>query len=284
MILSTRTKFLLARPAQRAILAGLQLRGLGPRLVTRRRGITWDLDLNEGIDFAIYVFGAFEPDTVAAYDRIVAPGATVLDIGANIGAHTLHLARLVRPGGRVIAVEPTRYAVGRLRENLALNPDFASRVTVVQAMLMGNTDVLLADSIPSSWPLQTPEGAHEKHLGVGMSTEGAGVTTADALVSQYGLTSVDLIKLDVDGYEVEVLRGARNILEKFGPPILFEHSPYNIAEKGYDPHEMLGILKDAGYRFGFSAKGSVELDHWQVPTVPDASGINLIARKTRDLR
>ena len=76
--------------------------------------------------------GAFEKRTVAAYSRLVRPGMTVIDIGANIGAHTLPLAKLVGPTGRVIAVEPTIWAVERLRANLDLNPPLRAIVDVHQ--------------------------------------------------------------------------------------------------------------------------------------------------------
>jgi FkbM family methyltransferase len=282
MILSTRAKIALARSAQRVVMAGLRLGGKGPVIVARRGGVNWRLDLREGIDFAICVLGAFEPGTVAAYRRMIKPGATVLDIGANIGAHTLPLARTVGPSGRVVAVEPTRYAFERLTDQLSLNPDLAPRVTTRQAMLMASQSTELVDAIPSSWPLSTPEGAHEHHLGVSKSTAGAAVTTADALVAELKLASVDFIKLDVDGYELEVLRGARGILNDHGPTILFEHSPYTLAEKGYEPNDMIALLRDAGYRFS-DLHGRAFGDGKDVPEVPVGAGINVIAARSKPI-
>src|SRR5687767_12418481 len=103
MVLSTRTKMFLARVAQGVVMAGLRIVGQGPEVIVRRGGLRWKLDLEEGIDFAIFIMGALEPSAVAAYRDLVRPGATVLDIGANIGAHTLPLAKAVGPTGRVLA-------------------------------------------------------------------------------------------------------------------------------------------------------------------------------------
>src|SRR4051812_28228986 len=170
MILSTKTKMLLARLAQRVVMIALRLRGKGPKVLARRGGIEWRLDFRGGIDFAIFLMGGFEPATTAVYRKLIRPGAMILDIGANIGAHTLPLARAAGPSGRVVAVEPTRYAFERLNDQLSLNPDICRRVTVLQAMLMSSPEIRLVAAIPSSWPLDTPEGAHEEHLGVDQST------------------------------------------------------------------------------------------------------------------
>lgn len=84
----------------------------------RRDGIHWDLDLSEGIDFAIFLLGGLELRTLRLYRRLVQPGDTVLDVGANIGAHALPLARLVGASGRVVAFEPTQFAFCKLQRNL----------------------------------------------------------------------------------------------------------------------------------------------------------------------
>jgi FkbM family methyltransferase len=279
MVLSTRTKMFLARVAQGVVMAGLRIVGQGPEVIVRRGGLRWKLDLEEGIDFAIFIMGALEPSAVAAYGDLVRPGATVLDIGANIGAHTLPLAKAVGPTGRVLAVEPTRYAFDRLSDQLALNLEIASRVIAVQSMLMGSLECELIESIPSSWPLISPEGAHRQHLGVPRSTEGARVTTVDALVAEQQIDSIQLIKLDVDGYELEVLRGAQQVLERFAPTILFEYAPYTLVEKGYAPQIMIELLLALGYRFT-DVRGKRFSDHGQsLPQVPVGAGINVIARR-----
>lgn len=279
MIISTRLKIGLARIPQRLVMLSRRARGLGPVVVARRRDITWRLDLREGIDFAIYIRGALDPAVLDAYRRLIPHGASVLDIGANIGAHTLPLAKAVGAAGRVIAVEPTRYAFERLQDELALNPDLGCRVTARQAMLMGSEQQPLVPAIPSSWPLATPEDAHYQHLGVEKSTEGAAVTTVDALLREARWDRLDLIKLDVDGYELDVLRGAHETLGRFGPTIVFEHAPYTLAEKGYDPDEMLALLREAGYRFSTLKGRQLQGDGVELPRLPAGASINVVAER-----
>jgi Protein-L-isoaspartate(D-aspartate) O-methyltransferase (PCMT) len=105
--LKTINKFALVRLAYRTLKSARGLVGLGDRCEVTRDGLRCDLDLSQAIDLTIFVLGRFEPSTVAAFRRYVKPGATVLDIGANIGVHTLQLARLVGPQGRVLSFEPT---------------------------------------------------------------------------------------------------------------------------------------------------------------------------------
>lgn len=279
LVIRTKTKIFLAGLVQRGVMAARRLAGLGPVLICRRGGLQWRIDLAEGIDFSIFLLGAFEPTTVAAYRDLVAPGATVIDIGANIGAHTLPLADLAGAKGRVIAVEPTRYAFERMTDNLSLNPGLAARVTPVQAMLLANPDREVAAALPSSWPLHGDREAHPEHGGVCKSTEGARALTLDDLVGSLGLERVDFIKLDVDGYELEVLRGARETLARFAPVILFEHSPYVLVEKGFDPEEMIGILRTAGYGF-YQLSGQPFGDGAaHLPDIAVGASINVLAKK-----
>jgi FkbM family methyltransferase len=259
------------------VMAARHAAGLGPIACCRRGALRWKLDLREGVDFAIFLLGSFEPDMVRAYRRLVPPGATVIDIGANIGAHTLPLAQCVGPNGRVIAVEPTLYAFQRLTENLALNPGLGKNVTLLQVMLMSSKEAPLAEAIEASWPLQATDAAHPEHLGVRKPTTGASVATLDEQVRRLGLERVDFLKLDVDGYEVEVLRGARDTLSRFRPTIFFEHAPYVVAEKGYDPNEIAAILAAAGYGIA-DIGGRARAPGCRLPDVATGASINLIAR------
>src|SRR4051812_5528651 len=132
----TKTKIALAGLAYRAVRLVRSAVSLPDKIQVGRRGVTWALDLNEGIDFSIFLLGSFEPSTVGTLQYLVRPGDVVLDIGANVGSHTLRLAQFVGTAGRVYAFEPTDYAFQKLQKNLTLNPLLAARVTAEQIMLM----------------------------------------------------------------------------------------------------------------------------------------------------
>lgn len=215
-------------------------------MTVNRRGSRWALDLSEGIDLSIYLLGSFEPGVVRSYERLVGTGATVVDVGANIGAHTLPLAKAAGASGRVIAFEPTAWAFDKLRANLDLNPGVARRVVAEQMALVGSTGAGVPSQIYSSWPLVGTAGVHPQHRGRLMSTGAARATTLDAYLEAAGIEWVDFIKLDVDGAEPEVLAGARVTVARSAPRIIMELAPY--IYDGTDGFErLLGLLDEYDY-------------------------------------
>lgn len=246
-LFNTRQKIALAKLAHRAVKLYRQIRGLPMRARFVRSRLNWELDLKEGIDFSIFLFGAFEPDAVRCYETRVPAGGVAIDIGANVGAHTLPLARAVGPSGRVFAFEPTVFAFEKLKANLALNPELQGRVQARQMLLGDTPGGAVPEAICSGWPLEAGENLHPEHLGEPHSTAGATSATLDEALA--GVDRVDFIKLDVDGHELSVLRGARGILERFHPPILIELCPHVCVEHGYPFSDLVEVLTNAGYRF-----------------------------------
>ena len=280
MRFSTRTKIALAGLAFGAVMAGRRLIGLGRRAEVRRMGLTWRLDLAEGIDFSIYLLGAFEPATVRACKRLVKPGATVLDIGANIGAHTLPLARLVGEHGQVIAFEPTRRAYEKLIANLVLNPALAPRTACYQLMLTDRRDAPAATALTASWPLFDAGEAIDDHGGRAWSTNGARATTLDAFCAEAGIARVDFIKMDVDGHEPTILRGAAAVLRRDRPIMLLELAPYALERVGSSLGAYVGLLADLGYRLHDQASGAAlpEDADRLAAMMPYDGGLNAVAR------
>lgn len=244
--LSTASKLLIARQLRRVVGAAIAARGGDISNVRcRRRGVRWSLDLNEGVQLALYL-GVYERDTVAALARLAAPGHTVIDIGANVGAQALPLAERIGPSGRLIAVEPTDSAMARLRANLDLNPALAERTVLVHRALGAAGDAP-AGAYYSKWPLAAQGQSHPVHQGVAERSS-APCSTLDDLVDELGLSRVDLIKLDVDGYELPVLRGASATLKGHHPTVVMEVCPYLLQERGERPTALTQALREHGYR------------------------------------
>lgn len=247
--MKTSSKIALARTLYHAVHAGRSLLGRTDRQVVERDGIAYDLDLSQGIDFAIYLANFYERGTRAALRRLVQPGSLVLDIGANIGAHTLTLAQSVGPNGRVLAFEPTDYAHGKLQRNLALNPELVKRVTAFHCFLTATDANPIPDAIYSAWPLAREPGLHAKHLGREMKTETAQARSVDSVLAELADQKVALVKFDVDGFECDVLKGARTLLSEARPIFVMELAPYVLDERGASLDELISFFVPRGYRF-----------------------------------
>lgn len=246
--ITTREKMAIARALQLPLLAARRLSGRGPEVDTRRRGIAWRLDLREGIDFSIWLRGRFEPSTIAAYRRELKPPATVIDVGANMGSHTLEFARAVGPQGRVLACEPTAHVFARLLANLEANPDLRPRVHADQVMLMAAPDAPLPPKLVSSWPLGTDPERDRTSWGRPYPTTGARVSTMDQWVAEQNVDRVDLVKIDVEGNECAVLDGASDVLSRDRPVFVCEVFPAALVAAGRTVDELLERFDLAGYR------------------------------------
>ena len=275
-MLSTSTKIRMAKGLSRAIRLGRRFAGLGSCTEVVRDGLRWHVDLYEGIDLAIYL-GMFETDSVSVIRRLLSPGSIVLDIGANIGAHTLPMARSVGSNGKVYAFEPTRFAFHKLQGNIALNADLKNRIALEQ-MMLGDSSTSLPDRIYSSWPLTHDSSLHERHGGRLMCTAGAKQSSVDEYVRQAGIRRLDLMKIDVDGYEGAVLRGAHTTLMNMRPSIIMEFAPYVLAESGASVEELCEILRQHRYHMYAASAGQllpVAVERLK-KSLPDGSGINVL--------
>lgn len=256
--------------------------GLEPELLAKRRLVTWAIDLREGIDLAIFL-GQYENEIFDAWSQYIRPGMIVIDVGANIGAHTLVLARLVGARGQVFAFEPTAYALARLVKNLELNPAIEHRVKVQRTMLLDHASGTVPQYIFSRWPLEEGDKKlHPAHKGMLCETVGADATTLDDFVAAAALDRIDVIKLDVDGYETTVLQGAIRVLRTLRPVLVMELSPHQLRDHGTTVSQLLAILKDADYSME-SLRGSrpLPMDETQLlRLIPDGASINVILRPT----
>ena len=247
--MKTANKIAIARALHRLVRFGRGIAGRPDKGIFSRRDVVYELDLAQGIDFAIYLGGMFERSTAVALARLTEPSSLVLDIGANIGAHTLHLASLVGPQGRVMAFEPTDFAFRKLRRNLDLNPSLASRVEAFHCFLTASDGGSVPGAIYSSWPLAVESGLHAKHLGREMRTEQARARSLDSVLSECAGRKVQLVKLDVDGFECDVLRGATSMLRDMRPIFVMELAPYVLEERGASLDQLVSYFIPNGYAF-----------------------------------
>ena len=282
MNISTKAKIYLASIINKPIvLIFNRLFGTSIRKV-KRRGILWELDLVEGIDFSIFIFGLFEKETSKAIKRLVGINNIVIDIGANIGAHTLPVAKIVEKNGKVYAIEPTNYAYRKLTNNLLLNKYISGNVQADQVILTSDGSKERIKGLYSSWPLldaHKNSKRHSVHQGVLRSVDGAKEMTLDDYISVNNIISLDLIKLDVDGNELDVLSGAGNVLKKMKPVIIMELAPEQYDNQS-DFIKVVEMLTSFGYKYySLNEKIQYPSDPYAlIKNIPKNGSINVVAR------
>src|SRR6266508_2180621 len=130
----TRSKIFLAKMLYRITVIFF---GRTPRVITRN-GIRYEVDLSEGFDLSLFLFGGFQKHVTRNTYLRLPQDAVIVDVGANFGLMSLPFSQAA-PQGLVYAFEPTHYALGKLRRNLDLNPKLAARIRVVNAFVSASS-------------------------------------------------------------------------------------------------------------------------------------------------
>ena len=162
--------------------------------------------------------GRYDPVTFGLIGRLVRPGDWCLDIGANVGAVTFALAKKVGVGGRVFAFEPGGLTFQRLSANLALNPGLAQVVQPEKLGLGEKEDVLFWNEDPKVPGNAGFLGARSQQR----DGEACRITTVDRFFAQHPPEHIDFAKIDVEGMELEVIRGGLETWKRYLPTLYYE--------------------------------------------------------------
>jgi FkbM family methyltransferase len=198
---------------------------------------------------ALELYGEFSHGEWALFAQMVKPGMTVVEVGANIGTHSVALARACFPG-TLYLFEPQQRVFQVLCANLALNG-----ITNAIAYPEACSDEAGMVVVP---PLDY--GGVHNFGGVSMQADAAGVpgtrvraTPLDSL----NLAACDVLKIDVEGFEVQVVRGAAETIAKFRPLLYVEN------DRTAHQQELISLIAGMGYRL-----------YWHTPTLVRPDNFN----------
>lgn len=198
-----------------------------------------------------------EQDLSHFIEDYVRPGDVCVDVGANVGAVTLQLAHQVGERGQIHAFEPGHVFFRRLQKNLALNPELEKRTCLYPLGLSETRGELF-------WE-EDPDFPGNAYL---FGEKGVPVSVArldDVLLPKLG--RLDFLKIDVEGMEFEVLKGAKALLEKFHPKIVLETlMDFEEYRKKTIRKQTLEWLSSLGYRFYGYQEGDIR--EVQYPYLP----------------
>jgi len=243
---------------------------------TLENGLRFECALSDSAGRILTVVGTIEAAEREFVRQTLNPGDVFFDVGANLGLFTLTAAQRVGPTGRVYAFEPSLREAQYLRRNLELNQ--LTNVTIVTQAVSdqcgtarfaiaadGGNNSLMKNDHPQQQIQQWQE---------------VEVTTLDTFIATHTVPRVDVMKIDVEGGEVNVLRGAAHLLNGSQPPtILCEFCDVTAAgfnSSGY-------ALYDTFVSFGYQLFALPESDQAELTPAPRQERYdyeNLVGRKT----
>jgi FkbM family methyltransferase len=182
---------------------------------------------------------SYEPEAWHQIMSLLKPDSVVVDVGAYIGLYTVAIARRMGPAGKVIAFEPDPDSFAALKAHVQLNR-VSDHVELIQAA---------AGAESGTVPFEA--GRHSMSRIAGKQAKDTNVVRAVRLDTVLANKRVDILKIDVEGFEEQVVRGASGILESPGraPHTIFiEVHPYAWEELGVTSESLLKLLESSGYR------------------------------------
>ncbi|HNU72129.1 MAG TPA: FkbM family methyltransferase [Thermodesulfobacteriota bacterium] len=205
----------------------------------------------------------FEQDMVL-YRALVRPGDRVLDLGANVGVYTISAAQRVGSQGRVVAVEPARSTFELLSKSAAGFPMVAPlNVAVGEQSGWGNM------AFDNNGPEMNRVILNQEN------SEAVEITTVDALAERLGIDAFDIIKIDVEGSEFNMLKGARNIIGEKAPIIFYEFSEAGVG--------LADAFAEMGYQSYLYSNPARSLKRFHKGDELDMFQLNMIAAKPESL-
>jgi FkbM family methyltransferase len=206
---------------------------------------------DNSIEKAIYNFGFYEPATIEFLNKVIERNSVFIDVGANIGLMTIPVA-LKKHGVKVLAFEPITSNLGVLKQNMARNK--ISNVELFEFALGAKKEILLINLNTDNTGVNSSQASLV--YGNAQKTQSIEVDTLDNVITKSQLTNVSVIKCDVEGYELNVFKGASNTIQLFKPILIFEYV-YEIYKS--KPNEIFDLLlKNGDYSFYKFKRGKLK--------------------------
>jgi FkbM family methyltransferase len=235
------------------------------RKVTRH-GINYELDIGDFLDWHVY-YGLDEGNKHFLYELAKA-GDVVLDVGANFGETVFMLSQKVGSAGRVFAFEPDPMNYEKLKKNEMLNS--FSQLSCYQLAVSDEARTYslyrLSERNPAGNRILAESGPNSVQVSA---------VRLDDFLKENSVSRVALIKIDVEGFESHVLRGATKTLKEFRPTLFIELDDLNLREQGDSAADLVRFLEGFSYRIfragtqkELTSKSNFENCHYDIICFP----------------
>ena len=206
---------------------------------TIRNTIKFELDISDYLEHAIY-FG-FKDKAQDELFALCKSGAIIIDIGTNIGYVLLNFARIAGNRGVVFGFEPNPITYNKCMKNISLN-DF-SNIKVFN-MALGNESKEKILIVPYS---RNMGGAYLTSTNSSDGGTKVAMNMLDSFVMENQISKIDLIKIDVEGFEFNVLNGAKESIKKYKPILFIEIDDNLLQRQGITVKELIEFISTFGY-------------------------------------
>jgi FkbM family methyltransferase len=218
-------------------------------------------------------FGDYGLEVAIVLERFLKPGMTFVDVGANVGYFSALALSLVGTNGHVHSFEPVPSIFAHLEKVARANPQYD---LVCNMCGLGENDdvstISVAGSVNAGWNTMVPG---QMSSSIALETMSVKVQRLDEYLFSRGVGSVGLIKIDVEGFELPVLRGTQAFFERtlHKPPIICEVVPSAYSKLGCSLPDLRAFLN----RYGYHCYDPVSLDPLDVTTLSGAPDVLLLA-------
>ena len=203
------------------------------------RGVQLALPTKDVIIAPGLVGNYYEKIELDILERLSAISSSFVDVGANLGLYSCIAANKMPSGGKVIAFEPVPENLGYLRRNLELNKQ-TSQITIEEQAVGQARGTIQIYLLEGSTCRHSPSA---KNVFNSTTSITAPVISLDEYVQRkLPARPIKMIKIDVEGYEVAVLRGAHKTLREDKPTLFIEFVPENLLNCGFSPDEFLDLI------------------------------------------
>lgn len=214
--------------------------------IIKRNNINYKIDLNEGVDLGIFLNVNLE-GKIFNLTKLLNKNKkfNLIDIGANIGSVSLPLAKIFFKSS-IFSIEPTYYAYKKLITNINLNPYLKERIKTLNFLINNENKTR---NVYSSWNFTNKGKKHSVHLGSLKKINKKNIISLDKLIKKIN-KKIDFIKIDIDGFELNVLSSGVKFIKKFKPIIHIEFAPYLHSGSNNSLEELIYFIKHRlNYKF-----------------------------------
>lgn len=218
-------------------------------------GIKFRVDVSDLVGWYLY-WGFVDPSRLKLYS-LINDGDVVVDVGANLGEVALNAAKRVGSTGQVFVFEPFPSNFEKLRTNVGLNR-FENLHLINKGLgaESGELGMFVADEANAGMNRMSADGSSESKNATVVE-----VVKLDDFILENGIDRIDLIKIDVEGFEMNVLRGSENTLKTFRPKLFLEVIDDYLRQQGSSARDVIQFLETHNYSLTYADSGKPVVDN-----------------------